>query len=303
VSISPNGTVTPISPNADQDKYRVSDRALPRVVAQWKQWWERHQAEYGAGPASPESKQPTIGQAKPIDPQVTLSAPQATLLIGTTYAITATVHNLADPAAPPLSNFPLSFQVVLGAHQGIVGRYRGVTDANGTLTFRYNGTRSGTDKIAVRHEGDDVFLDENYAEVTWGGSDLVVPLFVPPVLMSGGGKTFFATDWTQNTGSFPAAASTTRYFLSATNPVNPAKARVIGERAVPALGPGERSEVKQLQFVLPSELPAGTYYLAACADAAGKISETDEQNNCSFNRLPGQAVIIMPLIPIEKAPE
>lgn len=301
--ISPNGAVTPISPNAEPDKYEVSEQALPRVVAQWKQWWERHKAEYGAGPASPESKHAPIGQAKPIEPRVTLSAPQATLLIGTTYAITATVHNLADPAAPPLSNFPLSFQVVVGAHQGIVGRYRGVTDANGTLTFRYNGTRSGTDKIVIRHEGDDVFLDENYAEVTWGGPDLVVPLFVPPVLMSGGGKTYFATDWTQNTGSFPAPASTTRYFLSATNPVNPAKARVVGERAVPALGPGERSEVKQLQFVLPSELPAGMYYLAACADAAGQIFETDEQNNCSFNKLPGQAVIIAPMIPVEKAPE
>lgn len=303
VSISPNGAVTSVPPNADPDKYRVSGKALPRVVTQWKKWWERHKAEYGASPASPESKHAPIGQAKPIEPRVTLSAPHATLPIGTTYTLTAAVHNVAAPSAPPLFNFPLSFQVVLGAHQGIVGRYRGVTDANGTLTFRYSGTRSGKDKIAVRHEGDDVFLDENYAEVTWGGPDLVVPLFVPPVLMSGGGKTFFATDWTQNTGSFPAAASTTRYFLSATNPVKPAKARIVGERAVPALGPGERSEVKQLQFVLPSELSAGTYYLAACADAAGKILETDEQNNCSFNRLPGQAVIIMPLIPMEKSPE
>ena len=38
-------------------------------------------------------------------------------------------------------------------------------------------------------------------------------------------------------------------------------------------------------------------------DAAGTAQETDEQNNCSFNKLPGQAVIVMPLIPTEKSPE
>ena len=112
---------------------------------------------------------------------------------------------------------------------------------------------------------------------------------------SGGGKTFFATDWTPNTGSFPAAASTTQYFLSAMHPVTPAKARVVGERAVPALRPGERSEVKQLQFVLPSELPADIYYLAACADVAGALLELNESNNCSSHKSPRHSSMTVPL--------
>ena len=46
-----------------------------------------------------------------------------------------------------------------------------------------------------------------------------------------------------------------------------------------------------MRFTLPGDVPGGT------------VPETDEQNNCSFNTLHGQAVIIMPLIPTEKSPE
>ncbi len=302
LSIGPNGTIQRVPPNADPDHYEVSKKALPHVIARWKNWWETHKAEYGAGPVRSESQKPERRAVSPvtrIEPRVLLSTPTAPIPLGTVCILTASVKNLADPSNPPLPNFPLAFRVIDGPHAGMVKPFRGVTDANGTLTFRYGGTKSGKDTITVLHEGDDVFLDENYAEVTWGGPDLVIPLFAPPVLMSGGGKTFFATDWTQNSGSFPAAASTTRYFLSVTNPVNPAKARVVGERAVPALGPGERSEVKQLQFLLPRELPAGTYYLAACADTDGSVLESDEHNNCSFHGNTGHAGVVVPLNPSE----
>ncbi len=302
LSISPNGAIQPVPPNADHDRYEVSEKALPHVISRWKQWWEVHKAEYGAGPARPQSQQPdrgAVSTATRIEPTVLLSAPTSPLSIGMVFNLTASVKNLAAQANPPLPNFPLSFHVTDGPHADRVKPFRGVTDAKGTLTFHYSGTKSGIDTITVWHEGDDVFLDENHAKVAWGGPDLVVPLFVPPVLMSGGGKTFFATDWTQNTGSFPAAASTTRYFLSATHPVDPAKARVVGERAVPALGPGEQSAVKQLQFVLPSELPAGIYYLAACADVVGAVLESDESNNCSSHKSPGHSSMVVPLRPSE----
>ena len=306
LSISPNGAVTSIPPNADPDQDRLSDRALPRVVLHWKKWWEVHKAEYGAGPASPESKQPTKGQAKPIEPKVTFSASQATLPIGTIYALTATVHNVADPAAPPLSNFSLTIQVMEGLHKDAVTSLHGTTDARGMLTFSYSGTKSGKDKIRVLHEDGEIFMDEEYAEVTWGGPDLVIPFFIPPLIQydpSRSPKTIPLQDWTLNNGNFPAPPSTTRYFLSRKDTPDPAKARVMGERSVPALGPGERSEVRELSLPFPDNLRPGLYYLAACADAAGTVPETDEQNNCSFNKLPGQAVIIMPLIPIEKLPE
>ncbi len=306
VSISPNDVITSVPPNAEPDKYEVSDKALPRVVLHWKKWWETHKAQYGAGPVRPEPKQPeknVMSNAKAIEPKVTLSAPTATLSIGTVYTLAATVKNLADPANPSLVNFPLRFQLIGGPHADLVKPLHGVTDSKGTVTFNYSGTRSGKDKITVTHEGDESFMEEVYTEVTWGGPDLVVSFFIPPVLMSGGGKTFFVSDWTQNIGIFPATASTTRYFLSTTNPANSAKARVIGERTVPALGPGEHSDVTRHPLTLPSDLPTGTYYLAACADASSKVLEADEQNNCSFHKIPGQAVIVAPSISIEKAVE
>lgn len=297
LSISPNGTVQPVPPNADPDRYQVSEKALPHVISRWKQWWAVHKAEYGAGPARSEPQQPDrdiVSTATRLDPTVLLPAPTSYFSVGTVYSVTASVKNLADPANPPLQNFSLSFHVTDGPHADRVKPFHGVTDANGTLVFHYSGTKSGVDKVTVWHEGDDVFLEENHVYVVWGAPDLVVPVFLPSVLMSGGGKTFFVTEATQNTSSFPAAASTTRYFLSATTPVDPVKARVVGERAVPALRPIEGSGVKQLQFVLPSELPAGMYYLAACADAAGAVEESDERNNCSSRMSSGPFGIAVP---------
>ena len=110
-------------------------------------------------------------------------------------------------------------------------------------------------------------------------------------------------EWTQNIVEFPADVSTTHYFLSATNPVDPGKARKVGQRTVPALAPGERSEVQQQSFTIPDDLPDGRYYLAACADAVAKVLESNEHNNCSLNQVPGRAVFITPSMSIPNAPQ
>jgi hypothetical protein len=84
----------------------------------------------------------------------------------------------------------------------------------------------------------------------------------------------------------------TRYFISANATVDPATALVLGERAVPVLGPGETNDGGIFSLTLPSDLPAGTYTLAACADAASAVPEVDEQNNCSFSRLAQQTIVV-----------
>jgi len=64
----------------------------------------------------------------------------------------------------------------------------------------------GTDKIIEGFFGE-TLLELDSADVTWsGGPDLVVPLFVPPLLKSEGGKTVFLTEWTPNLGTSPAAS-------------------------------------------------------------------------------------------------
>ena len=148
------------------------------------------------------------------------------------------------------------------------------------------------------------------AEVTWsGGADLVVPLFIPPLIKSEGDDPVFVRDRTANIGSVASGPSITRYFFSEDPVVDPATDVVLGERSVPALQPGEQSESIDLTFSVPSGLPEGLYHLAACADAEGPlvdrfgqslgaVRELDEENNCSFSQINTQSIVV----PLQGAP-
>jgi hypothetical protein len=132
--------------------------------------------------------------------------------------------------------------------------------------------------------------------VRWsGGSDLVVPLFVPPLLITTGGRTFYVTEQTQNIGNIATPPTVTRYFLSTDQNLDPSTARVVGERPVPGLQPDEISAIKQQPFTIPPDLPAGTYFLAACADANNVVVELDETNNCSFIKVQGRQSFVVPM--------
>ncbi|MDQ6958629.1 MAG: CARDB domain-containing protein [Mariprofundaceae bacterium] len=134
------------------------------------------------------------------------------------------------------------------------------------------------------------------AEVIWkGGPDLVVPFFMPPLIKSQGGKAVFITDVTANTGNLASPASTTRYYLSDSKTVDPNIATVVGERLVDPLQPGQSSGANTLKFTIPVGLQAGTYYMAACADADQGVAELNEDNNCSFNQLQTSTSMVVPL--------
>lgn len=304
--ISPNGLIMPVPPSADPEQYWISDKALPHVVGNWEKWWESHKTEYGVESNRPGSIQPeqeTLRGGLPIEPHVTLSSPPSPLPLGTVSTLTVTVRNLAEPSTPPLSNFSLTIRVMEGPHKDAVAPLHGTTDANGVLAFSYRGTKPGKDNIRLLHEDDGIFMDEAYAEITWGGPDLVIPFFMPPMIRydpSRTPKTIPIRDWTQNTGTFPTPPSITRYFLSQDNPPVPGKARMIGERMVPALQPGESSQNRELPVELPPLSPGRVYYLAACADAGATVLESDEQNNCSFSQVPGHMSIIVPVIPADQ---
>ncbi|MGH7167720.1 MAG: CARDB domain-containing protein [Nitrospiraceae bacterium] len=231
----------------------------------------------------------------PVEPKLKLAPQSSTLPLGARYTLTATVNNLGNPTKPPIEGFPLGFEVVEGPHVG--KNSNSVTDPEGKLSFSYTGTQVGTDKISVGFFGE-ALLELDTAEVTWaGGPDLVVPLFAPPLLESEGGKTVFVTEWTSNLGSIASSPSITRYFISAEAQVDPTTAQVIGARAIPALAPGERSEGGTVTFTLPNDLPAGTYHLAACADAGTAVAELNEDNNCSFSKVKGFQTIIVAVEP------
>lgn len=242
-----------------------------------------------ATPDTPITPDPPI----PFEPKLNLSPQSSTLSLGALYTLTATVTNLGDPTNPPIPGFDLGFQVLEGPHAG--QGLSGVTDADGKLSFSYTGTQVGTDKITAGIFGE-VIEEKGAAEVIWtGGPDLVVPLFIPPVIKREGGRPVLVTESTTNIGTVASAPSTTRYFLSSETTIDPATARVLGERTVPTLGPGESHQTNFLAFTLPSDLPAGVYYLAACADAAGAVVELDEQNNCSFSTIEGHSSAVVAL--------
>ena len=231
----------------------------------------------------------------PVEPKLKLTPQSSTLPVGTLYTLTGTVINAGDPANPPIPGFRLGFLVVEGPQGG--QQLRGVTDAQGKLSFSYTGTQEGTDKITAGIFNE-VINELGYAEVTWsGGPDLVVPLFAPPLLKSESGKTVFITEWTSNLGNVASSPSITRYFISADPQLDPSTAQFIGERPIPALAPGEQSQGGTVTFTLPGNLPLGVYTLAACADAGMTIGELNEDNNCSFSEVLGQTSVVLALEP------
>ncbi|MEW6757457.1 MAG: CARDB domain-containing protein, partial [Acidobacteriota bacterium] len=257
----------------------------------------------------------------PCEPKLVLDPPASFRSVGEAAVVTATLTNSAT--GTPIAGNSLTLEVIEGPHAGTKGE--GTTDAQGRLSLTYAGARLGTDRITARTpfgtaptpaggasdrpgrgggatppptgtaeacEAWDLISEP--ATVSWeGGPDLLVRFFVPPVLRSAPGNVFYITETTANEGNRTAGPSVTRYTLSASKPVDPQTALVVGERQVAPLGPGETSEVVEMPFTVPSGLPAGTYHLDACADATGVVAETNEGNNCASSRL-SLAVGLMP---------
>ncbi|MGQ9752709.1 MAG: CARDB domain-containing protein, partial [Thermoanaerobaculaceae bacterium] len=232
----------------------------------------------------------------------------ATHALGETHTVTATLVNVAT--ALPIANDTLYFQVTEGPNAGLTSQTR--TDANGKAAFSYVGTITGTDTIIVhtpygtiKQTGTKVPAPASITDctawdttaeavhVTWeGGPDLTVPLFVPPMLISSPGNTFYITEETRNNGNLPAGSSVTRYYIATSEPLDPSTAILVGQRSVPTLAPGEVSTVTEVPFTVPAALPAGTYYLDACADADNQVVETNESNNCASSSLQLVAAIM-----------
>ncbi len=92
------------------------------------------------------------------------------------------------------------------------------------------------------------------------------------------GSTISVSVTTKNAGTGSADPSTTRFFVS-TNAVFDATDEVLQEaQAVPVLAPGMLL-TSSVTVGIPSDLPAGSYYLIAKADADDVLLESNESNN------------------------
>jgi hypothetical protein len=248
----------------------------------------------------------------PCAPRLSLAPESATQPIGTSYTATASLVNVAD--GKPFAGFGIYIRVTSGPHVGT--RTFGGADANGNFALTYTGAKLGEDVIEARTltgPGEFAFdfesstipvciplgLSSPLVKVKWeGGPDLAVTSFFPPVIKKTGGQGVLVTEETENLGNTAAPPLVTRYYLSATESIDPATARVTGERSVPELAAGASSSVDEYPFTVPSDLPEGLYYLGACADADGTVIETNEDNNCSFSKM---AVKRQTIVAIERA--
>ncbi|MBS4097428.1 MAG: hypothetical protein KGZ83_11420 [Sulfuricella sp.] len=217
------------------------------------------------------------------EPDIRLTPRAAGYSLGATHTATVKVVDLAN-GNQPMAGLRAYFYVASGPHQGEIADTQ--TDAGGWASASYVGVREGIDNLRVRIDYCGECSKEAGDTVDWvGGPDLSVPFFTPPVLISGAGRNFFVNDITENVGSTAAAPSVTRYYIFPNQNLDPAAALPLGERAVPALPPGESSRATNLVFTMPVGIAVGGHYLAACADADQIVVELDETNNCSFNKL------------------
>lgn len=234
-----------------------------------------------------------------IEPKVSLTPKSSLLSIGSNQKLSVTVIDLANGSVP-LVGIPIRFSVGSGPNAGtVLGNLR--TDQQGVATITATSTKTGTDSIiaTAMFYGGEVSYDDKGVVVWSGGPDLAVPLFSPPLLITKGGNIFYMSELTQNIGSVTAPPSVTRYYISAAPIVDVATAQVsqvIGERSIPALQPGKADSINQRVFHIPKNLLAGTYYLAACADANNTVVELDEHNNCLFNKIEQSQSSIVPMI-------
>jgi hypothetical protein len=229
-----------------------------------------------------------------IEPKVSL-VPKSTLLsIGKPLTLTVTVIDLANGSVP-LVGVPVHFVVDSGPNAGLV-LGDALTDVKGTASVTHSSALTGADNIvAIAFYRDEVTYEDKAVVIWSGGPDLVVPFFSPPLLITKGGNKFYMNEETQNIGNVITPPSVTRYYISAAPILDVTTAILIGERSIPALKPGKSNSINQRVFRMPQNLPAGTYYLAACADANSTVAELDENNNCSFSKIEGRQSFIVPM--------
>ncbi|MDH5622487.1 MAG: hypothetical protein OEY74_10430, partial [Gammaproteobacteria bacterium] len=224
-------------------------------------------------------------------PVFTASPLGATQERDSTFTLTMEYYNSALEDNPPLGSLNVLVRCVqdrpcANADQllpGVLVQF----DATGPKTFGYVGNNTGLDVIEVVERDFEVYPRLALLEVEWtADADLVVPAFVPPVILAGSGDTIYVSDRTSNVGTQDVSSTTTtRYFISDSDLIDVSTAVALGERVVPPLAAGQVDDSLEMQFTIPGGLIGTVQFLAACADADADIPERNENNNCSFSEL------------------
>jgi subtilase family serine protease len=224
-----------------------------------------------------------------------LGTPPASVPVGGSFAVTDTVLNQGDAtAAASTTRYYLSLDTTKGSGDKLLTGTRTVSSlargaaSSGTLRVSVPaGTTAGayfllacaddTNLVAERVETNNCRASATTIRVT--GTDLVEAAVRNPPASTLIGTSFTANDTVRNQGNGPAAASTTRYYLSLDPTRNSGDRLLTGSRAVPALA-AAASSTGTATLTVPTTTVRGTYFLLACADDTRFVAETIETNNC-----------------------
>jgi subtilase family serine protease len=121
--------------------------------------------------------------------------------------------------------------------------------------------------------------------------DLVETSITNPPAAAAAGSFFAMTDTVTNVGNGSAGGSATRYYLSADAARDPGDLLMTGQRSVGSLGAGLFSS-GTINVTVPASAGPGSFFVIACADDTGLVTEIDETNNCLASS--GQVSITKP---------
>lgn len=111
------------------------------------------------------------------------------------------------------------------------------------------------------------------------GPDLVVEAVTPRAASVQAGDRLVVDLGIRNAGDLIARSSVARFYLSAHGTRDGADRLLTGTRTVGVLAAGARQDGTAVVGV-PAAMPAGEYYVLACADDLARLVETDDGNNC-----------------------
>ncbi len=240
---------------------------------------------------------PTAVQVQLSDLAATaVNDPPAALAPGSKFTASDTVRNVsAVPAAASSTRYYLSLDALKDGSDLLLSGSRSVpslaagADSSGSKTLTVPaGTPVGTYRVLACADGASKVKEANEANncVASTGTMLVARPDLTTTQLTGLpatirlGQKMTLSDTVTNQGQGPAAASTTRYYLSVDAVWTAGDIALSGTRSVPALAAGATSAGSRSVTVPLSALP-GPYYAIACADDPTKLSETDEGNNCA----------------------